>query len=95
MSQILLEPQIQDPSIGVGRWKVVIHNNSTNTFEEVILALIEATGCTLEEAQIETWEAHHYGRADVHFDSERKCSDAAKVIARIGVQTDVVPEWND
>lgn len=95
MSQILLEPQIHDPSLDVGRWKVVIHNNDTNTFEDVILALMQATKCDLEEARIETWEAHHYGRADVHFDSEAKCSEVAKIISRIGVQTDVRPEWND
>lgn len=95
MSQILLDPLAHNPSVDVGRWKVVIHNNDTNSFEEVIAALMGATGCSLQEAQIETWEAHQFGRADVHFDSEPKCSEVAKVIARIGVQTDVLPEWND
>ncbi|MCO5295963.1 MAG: ATP-dependent Clp protease adaptor ClpS [Fimbriimonadaceae bacterium] len=74
---------------------VVIHNNDHNSFDEVIDALIRATGCGVEEASIEAWEAHHYGKAPVHFAEQQECSTAAVVIARVGIVTEVVPEWTD
>jgi ATP-dependent Clp protease adaptor protein ClpS len=61
----------------------------------VIMALVRATGCTYEEAQMETWEAHTFGKAPVHFASKQECDSAATIIASIGVKTEVAPEWND
>ena len=74
---------------------VVIHNNEHNSFDEVIAVLMAATGCQAEEAAIEAWEAHHYGKAPVHFAPEPECCAAAKIIEGVGVKTDVMPEWND
>jgi ATP-dependent Clp protease adapter protein ClpS len=74
---------------------VVIFNNEINSVEEVIEILIRATRCGLEEAEIETWEAHTYGKAAVHFASRDECDQAAKLISSIGVGTEVAPEWND
>lgn len=71
----------------------VIHNNETSTFDEVIEALMVATDCELEEAQIETWEAHTFGKAAVHFDSRTTCEGVAAVIKSFGIRTDVAPEW--
>ncbi|MHB8635994.1 MAG: ATP-dependent Clp protease adaptor ClpS [Fimbriimonadaceae bacterium] len=92
MDQVVLEPT------GVGSrpgstWTVIIRNNDTNTEEEVITVLIIATGCTFTEAAIETWEAHTFGQARVHFASRAACTAAAEIIRQIGVETVVVPEW--
>ena len=56
---------------------------------------MNATGCDLDEASMETWEAHHFGKAPVHFDSEAECRHVAQMIEQIGVKTSVSPEWND
>ena len=72
---------------------VVVRNNDTNTFDEVIAVLMRATGCSLDEAHIEAWEAHTFGRANVHFASQSDCASVATVIRTIGVASDVVPEW--
>lgn len=74
---------------------VVMFNNDTNTFDQVIDVLIKATGCDIQEAEIEVWEAHTYGKAPVHFSSRSACEEAARVISGIGVKTEVAPEWND
>jgi len=37
-----------------GEWIVIVFDNSKNTFEEVIGILQQATGCNLEEAEMET-----------------------------------------
>ena len=95
MSQSLADPKIDGPGIGTGRWMVVIFNNDHTDYEIVIAALIRATGCTLREAEIETWEAHNFGKAPVHFSSKDECETAAAIISSIGVETEVSPEWAD
>jgi ATP-dependent Clp protease adaptor protein ClpS len=95
MSQTILEPEQLGASTHAKRWKVVIFNNDTNSFDDVIGILIQATGCDLQEAMIETWEADTYGHADVHFANQDECRGAAKVISSIGVKTEVCPEWDD
>lgn len=95
MSHPVLEPQTQDPGVGTRRWMVTIYNNDTNSQDEVVEVLMRATGCGIEEAYFEMWEAHHFGKAPCHFSSRKDCEGAALVIASIGVKTEVSPEWTD
>ncbi|MDX2066581.1 MAG: ATP-dependent Clp protease adaptor ClpS [Fimbriimonadaceae bacterium] len=95
MSLPTLEPIRQDSHADTSRWMVIIYNNRTNTMDEVVEILMRATGCDAEEAYIEMWEAHTYGKASVHFESRRECERVAEVIASIGVKTEVTPEWMD
>ena len=74
---------------------VVIFNNDTNSMDEVVEVLMRATGCDLDEAYIEMWEAHTYGKAPVHFASRSECEEAASIISSIGLKTEVAPEWED
>lgn len=93
MSQTILQPEVTGPGIGSGRWMVVIFNNETNSMDEVIEVLVMATGCDIQEAYIEMWEAHTYGKAPVHFSSREDCDRAAEIISLIGVKTEVTLEW--
>lgn len=98
MNQPLLEPNIEEAGSqgkGGARWMVVIYNNETNTVDEVVEILMQATGCDEEEAHIEMWEAHHLGKSSVHFAARTECEDIASVIASIGVRAEVTPEWED
>lgn len=95
MSQTLFDPELLGADVGAGRWMVVIYNNETNSMEEVVEILLTATGCTTEEAEIEMWEAHTFGKAPVHFATRSECEAAASIIASIGVKTEVAREWND
>lgn len=89
-------PSVLDAHTGYrGGFVTVIFNNDTNTFEEVIEAITLATGCTLEEAYIETWEAHTYGKASIHFATQTACCAVASIVSNIGVKTEVRPEWED
>ncbi len=74
---------------------VTIFNNETNSLDEVVGILMRATGCDVSEAEIETWEAHHHGKAPVHFANEATCNEVASIISSIGVKTTVTPEWED
>ena len=73
----------------------VIYNNDYNSLDEVVSVVMSSTNCSFEEAAIEVWEAHHYGKVPVHFDSEETCHRIAREIMRIGVVTEVLPEWED
>lgn len=95
MSETLVELQIQDASTETERWMTVIFDNDHTPFDLVVVTLMAATGCDLQEAYIETWEAQAYGKAPVHFAAHGECRQAANVIEAIGVKTEVVPEWND
>ena len=95
MSQTLDKPQIEGPDVSAGRWMVVIFNNDYTLIEMVILALMRATGCDQEEAEIEAQEAHLLGKAEVHFAAKVECERAAAIISSIGVKTEVRPEWID
>jgi len=95
MSHSLLETELLGSGIGTGRWMVVIFNNDTNSLDEVIEILMKATGCNAEEAAIETWEAHTFGKAPVHFADKEECDETAAIISSIGVKTEVALEWND
>jgi ATP-dependent Clp protease adapter protein ClpS len=95
MSQTVLQPEVIDSSSNAGRWMVVIFNNDDTSMDEVIEILMVATQCTFEEAYIEMWEAHMYGKAPVHFASREECMDAARIIETVGVKTEVTKEWED
>ena len=95
MSRTVLQPEIRDTGTGTGRWTVTIFNNDQNSFEEVISILMRSTGCGLEEAAIETWEAHTYGKTPVHFSSLRECEIVAAMISSIGVRTEISREWEE
>ena len=95
MAQTIQAPETLDGATGRGRWMTVIFDNDDNSMEEVVEILMRATRCGEEEAEIEMWEAHTFGKAPVHFGSREECEGAALVIGSIGVETEVAPEWDD
>jgi ATP-dependent Clp protease adapter protein ClpS len=70
---------------------VIVFDNPYNTVVEVIDILQKATGCGLEEAQMETWEVHFTGRSVVHHGDHAECERAAAIIATIGIRVAVEP----
>jgi ATP-dependent Clp protease adapter protein ClpS len=94
MNQTQLAPEINDTSLS-GRWMTVIFNDDHTPMDLVVLTIMVATRCDTTEAEIETWEAHTYGKAPIHFASEAECNQVASVIRTIGVKTEVCLEWED
>ena len=91
----LLEPESTQQEAPSQRWTVIMFNNDTNTFEEVIDILIRSTDCDAQEAFMETWEANAFGKAHVHFAEKERCVSVAGMIESIGVATEVKKEWED
>lgn len=93
MAQVAVTPIVVEDQTGSGRWMVVIYNNDSNTVDEVIEILMRSTGCGTEEAFIETWEAHTFGKAPVHFAGFDECELVAHMVSSIGIKTEVRREW--
>ena len=53
---------------------------------------MQATACTLEEAEIETWEVDHLGKSVVHHGGQEECQRVAGIIRTIGIRVEVVEE---
>jgi ATP-dependent Clp protease adapter protein ClpS len=70
-------------------WIVTVYDNDYNTYEEVMMILMAATGCSAQEAYIEAWEIDHLGKCVVHNSSKDDCQMAASIIAEIGIQVEV------
>jgi ATP-dependent Clp protease adapter protein ClpS len=79
----------QEISSGGHGWIVIVFDNDTNTWDEVMRILQIATGCSAEEAYIETWEIHHLGSSVVHSAGRSECERVASVIATIGIRVQV------
>ena len=89
---LLPKPEVAEPGSGGGTFVVVVFNNDHNTYDEVIDVLMLATDCTLDEAEIETWEIDHLGKSVVHHGDAEVCESVAEVIRRIGIRVEVAEE---
>ena len=71
---------------------MVVYDNDYNTVPEVIMILMQATACSLDEAQMETWEVHNLGKSVVHHGDHPECVRAAGIIRTIGIRVEVIEE---
>lgn len=82
-----------DSYVGSGSgYIVIVYDNDKNTWDEVVTILQKATGCTLEEAEIETWEVDNLGKSVVHHGGQEECERAAGIIRIIGIRVEVVED---
>lgn len=89
-TETISRPELdRSDTTGTGGWIVIVFNNDHNTFDQVTGILQKATGCTLEEAEMETWEVHHLGRSVVHHGTKEECDRAADIIRTIGIKVSV------
>lgn len=73
--------------------KVVVHNNATNTFDEVIRVLMAAVpGCGMSEAIGFTYEIHLTGSAVVFRGDVEEAEGCARKIRAIGIKVTVEPD---
>lgn len=70
-------------------WQVVLFNDEVHTFDEVILQLQKATGCSLEKAAELTLRVHNNGKAVVHIGAKADCEKVSNVLGQIKLTTQV------
>ena len=90
---VLPESMQRESNVGGGDgYIVIVYNNDHNTYAEVISILMQATACTQEEAEIETWEIDHLGQSVVHHGAQEECERVAAVIRTIGIHVEVIED---
>jgi hypothetical protein len=83
-------PEVADTGAkGYPGWIVTVFNNDHNTWDEVLGILMVATGCSSEEAYMETWEIDNLGKSVVHQAAKGECERVALVISEIGIRVQV------
>ncbi len=70
-------------------WRVILYNDDIHTFDEVIMQLIKATGCTSEQAKAYAIQAHVNGKARVYEGSFEDCFRVQGVLREIQLVTEI------
>ncbi len=72
-----------------GPWVVILYNDDHHPYDQVVFQVQKATGCSLEEAEWITFEAHTNGRAIAYTGSEAECERVAGILRQIRLQVEV------
>jgi ATP-dependent Clp protease adapter protein ClpS len=64
-------------------WNVILLNDDWHTFDEVIIQLIKATGCSPEKALEIALEAHNEGEAVCFTGHKERCEHVASILEEI------------
>lgn len=64
-------------------WNVVLLNDNVHTFDEVIMQLMKATSCTMEQAGEIAWTVHTKGEAVCYSGPRERCEHVAGILEQI------------
>jgi ATP-dependent Clp protease adaptor protein ClpS len=70
-------------------WRVILYNDEVHTFDEVIMQIIKATGCSTQRAEELAWEVHSQGKAAVYEGSFEECFRVQGVLREIQLVTEI------
>lgn len=69
--------------------RVILYNDELHTFDEVILQLMKATGCTMMEAEGFAFEVDSRGLARVYEGEMGNCLRVSSVLEEIALHTEI------
>lgn len=70
-------------------WNVILYNDDSHGFDEVILQVQRATGVSLERAAEITLEAHLKGRAVCFTGSLERCEHVLDILRQIDLTAEI------
>lgn len=70
-------------------WRVILFNDEIHTFEEVIVQLIKATGCSQGQAEKHAWTVHTRGKDRVYEGTFDECFRVQGVLREIQLVTEL------
>lgn len=70
-------------------WRVILYNDEIHTFEEVIVQLMKATGCSAEQAERHAWTVHTEGKDRVYEGEFEECFRVQGVLREIQLVTEI------
>lgn len=77
------EERLQSP------WRVILYNDEIHTFEEVIIQLVKATGCSARQAERHAWTVHTEGKDTVFEGEFEECFRVQGVLREIQLVTEI------
>lgn len=85
------EPQRKDATFTIEPWNVILLNDEYHTFEEVIIQLMKATGCTPDQAAAIALDVHNKGMAICFTGSRERCELVAEILEEIDLAVRLEP----
>jgi ATP-dependent Clp protease adapter protein ClpS len=82
-TETLPEAEEKTSTVVIEPWNVILLNDDWHTFEEVILQVLKATGCSIEKAQEITWKVHTEGEAVCYSGPKERCEHVASILEEI------------
>ena len=70
-------------------WRVILYDDEIHTFEEVILQLMKAVGCTAEQGERHAWTVHTRGKDCVYQGDFFDCFRVQGVLREIQLVTEI------
>ena len=70
-------------------WRVILYDDDIHTFEEVIIQLVKATGCSVKRAERHAWTVHTEGKDTVYTGEFFECFRVQGVLREIGLVTEI------
>jgi len=80
---VAVEEAIETP------WRVILYDDAIHTFEEVILQLMKATGCSAEQGELHAWTVHTRGKDCVYQGEFFECFRVQGVLRQIQLVTEI------
>lgn len=80
---VALEERIDTP------WRVIVYNDDIHTFEEVIIQLVKATGCSTARAERHAFTIHTQGKDTVFEGEFFECFRVQGVLREIQLVTEI------
>ena len=80
------DPAREFSTVVIEPWHVILLNDDWHTFDEVIVQVMKATRCSLDQAQAITWDVHSKGQALCYTGPRERCELVASVLEEIGLR---------
>ncbi len=71
--------------------RVILFNDEHHSFDQVIIQLVKATGCTTQRAEAIAWEVHTHGKAACFEGDLSECLRVSAILEEIGLHTQIEP----
>ena len=85
------EPLASTTNVVIEPWLVVLLNDEAHTFDEVIMQLVRATGCSTDRAGEIATEVHTQGSAICFTGSRERCELVASILEEIALRVRLEP----
>ncbi|MCH9028480.1 MAG: ATP-dependent Clp protease adaptor ClpS [Bacteroidetes bacterium] len=79
----------EDISVGLLS-KVILYNDEWHSFDEVIMQIIKAIGCSFKDAQDKAFETHVKGLSTVYTGEFKESLRVSSVLEEIALHTQIV-----